>query len=369
MPQPKLSIALDATYAADPQPTGIGIYSQRLIAALADLPLPSPARLVLAFRPGPYFRQARRQSWPERYTLSPLIDRWITWPRVRLFHGLNQRLPERHYARTVVTLHERFPAPADGYSTAEFRAFMSRRIERALGRADRIIVVSHSVRAHLTAQRPQLAPKIRVVHHGVDHHAVGPAGPVDTTRQLALLSQRLQLDPGAPFFLNVGAVQVRKNLKNLLLALQPLAGAQLVIAGNDGFGAREIHEFANQPVLSGRVRFAGHLQPGELRLLYAAATALVFPSLEEAFGMPVLEAMAGGCPVITSNVSALPEVAGEAALLIDPKSVDELRAAMQRLLADSALAADLRRRGAARAAEFSWEKCARETWAVYQELL
>ena len=353
--------------AADPQPTGIGIYSQRLIHSLgalaADAAPPAP-RFVLAFRPGPYFRHARGLPWPENFRIAPLLDKWITWPRARLFHGLNQRLPERRYARTVVTLHERFPAPSDGYSTAEFRAFMSRRIERALQRADLIIAVSHSVKEHLAAARPQHAEKIRVVHHGVD-----AASAVDEPQRLALLRDRLKLDPAAPFFLNVGAVQVRKNLKNLLLALQPLRDMHLVIAGNDGYGAKEIHDFVTHQHLAARVHFVCHQQAADLRLLYASAAALVFPSLEEAFGMPILEAMACGCPVITSNVSAMPEVAGDAALLVNPQSVNDLSNAMQRVLADSALSAELRQRGTVRAKEFSWEKCARETWAIYQELL
>ena len=113
----------------------------------------------------------------------------------------------------------------------------------------------------------------------------------------------------------------------------------------------------------------GHQPPEVLRLLYSSATALVFPSFEEAFGLPILEAMSYGLPVITSNGSAMPEVAGDAALLVDPQNASEIREAMQRILNDTALASDLSRKGLHRASLFSWEKCAKETYLVYCELL
>lgn len=361
------TIALDATYAAHPQPTGIGIYSQRLIAALGKLVVQEASespRFTLAFRPGPYLRDSRRMAWPQGFGKAILFDKWLTWPRAQLFHGLNQRLPERRYPRTVVTLHEHFPALSDEFSTAEFRAHMGGRIERALARADRIIAVSGSVRQHLSAQRPELAAKIRVVHHGVS-----TPGAIDEKHRLAFLTDVLRLDPAPPFFLNVGGVQVRKNLKNIVLALESIRGAHLVIAGDDGYGSAEIREFIRQRGLSNRVHFAGHRQAGELQMLYASAAALVFPSLEEAFGMPVLEAMSCRCPVITSNLTALPEVAGGAALLVDPKDLEQLRQAMSSVLKDADLAAHLRERGLWHVTQFSWERCAKETWAVYQELM
>jgi glycosyltransferase involved in cell wall biosynthesis len=361
------TIALDATYAAHPQPTGIGIYSQQLISAFGELArsaISESPQMVLGFRPGPYVREARKLQWPEGFRLAPLFDKWITWPRANLFHGLNQRLPETHYARTVVTLHERFPSPSDEYSTPEFRSHMCDRIENALARADRIIVVSHSVREHLSLHRPTLSKKTRVVHHGVAR-----AAPIERHTAEIFLQERVGLQSSQPFFLTVGAVQVRKNLKNLAHALQPLAEAHLVIAGNDGYGADEIRQFIQQQGLAGRVHFTGHLRSDELRLLYSSAVALAFPSLEEAFGMPILEAMSCGCPVITSNVSAMPEVAGDAAILVDPQNVAQLGEAMRTVFRNPNVAAALRAKGLQRAAEFSWEKCAKETWAVYQELL
>ena len=360
------TIALDATYAAHPQPTGIGIYSQRLIKAFGDLARSSPEnfpRVVLSFRPGPFVRTAWRQRWPNGFRVAPLFDHWLPIRRTSLFHGLNQRLPHHPYPRTVITLHERYPAPSGDYSTPEFRAHMDSRIESALARADRIIAVSASVREHLSEHRPALREKIRVVHHGVD-----AAPQLDDRHRLRFLQERLRFNPSQNFFLNVGAVQIRKNLKSLGPALQAMPGVHLVIAGNDGHGAAEIREFFRHEGLSGRTHFVGHLDPRELQMLYASAVALVFPSLEEAFGMPILEAMSCRCPVIASNTSAMPEVAGDAAILIDPKDIAQIREAMQAVLGNASLAAELREKGLRRATHFSWEKCARETWKVYQEL-
>jgi glycosyltransferase involved in cell wall biosynthesis len=116
------------------------------------------------------------------------------------------------------------------------------------------------------------------------------------------------------------------------------------------------------------VRFLGYVPDEDLPALYSGALLLAFPSLYEGFGLPVLEAMACGTPVLTSNVSATAEVADGAALLVDPRSVDALASALGRLLTDDALRADLRRRGLARAAEFSWERTARETLSVYEKV-
>ncbi|MBI4459255.1 MAG: glycosyltransferase family 4 protein [Acidobacteria bacterium] len=359
-------IALDATYAAYPERTGIGVYSRKLIFALAALPPPDEPsfRFILAFRPGPFLRWAWRQKWPRRFALSPLLDSWLALPRATLFHGLNQRLPQRPYPLQVVTIHERFPPPSEGYSTPEFRRHMTSRIESALRRADRVIAVSNSVRAQLLQYDPALDSKIRVIHHGVD-----PALPVPQLEQDAFRRNVLGLAKGEKFFLNVGAVQFRKNIANIVLALKQLPEFRLVLVGSDGYGAEEVHSLIRKEGMASRVLALGHRQPDTLRLLYSTATALVFPSFEEAFGLPILEAMSYGLPVITSNCSAMPEVAGDAALYVDPQNVSEIRDAMQRVSEDAALASNLSRLGRQRAALFSWEKCGRETWQVYVELL
>ena len=363
----KVRLALDATDAAHPEPTGIGIYARKLIEALARRKKAGsePAtEYMLCFRPGPYFRGAWRREWSEGFRVSVLLDPWLKYPNATLFHGMSQRLAKHSYPAQVVTLHDRYPLVSEEYASAEFRRLMTERIEDAIRRAKRIIAVSEAVRDRLLWYDAALGPKIRVVLHGVDPpRAVAP-------EEIAAFRERVLGFPvGERFFLNVGAIQVRKNISNIALALQQLPGYRLVLAGDDGYGAEGIHSLIRKEGLADRIRVLGHLQTPELRLLYAAATVLIFPSFEETFGLPIIEAMNYGLPVITADVAATREIAGGAAKLVDPHSVGEIRDAMRLVMEDEGTARALVEKGRRRAAEFTWEKCADQTWAVYQEAL
>ena len=358
-------IALDATYAADPERTGTGVYSERLIGALARLGRENSAyRLVLCFRMGPYWRWARKQPWPAGCDLTPLWEPWLRPRRVALFHGLNQRLPEKPYPVRIVTIHDLFPLTAREYSTPKFQRHFSAILRKTIARADRIIAVSGATRQELLRHTEAPADKIHVIHHGVD-----PAASVAPAAQDAFSERVLGWPKEQKFFLNVGTIQTRKNIANIVLALKTLPQYRLVLAGGDGYGAEAIHALIEKEGLAERVVRLGHVGRETLTLLYAQAAALVFPSFEEGFGFPILEAMSYGLPVITSNCSSMPEVAGDAAFYVDPQQVAAIREAMRQVAEDAALAAQLRQRGLARASLFRWEKCAAETWQVYQEAL
>jgi glycosyltransferase involved in cell wall biosynthesis len=176
-----------------------------------------------------------------------------------------------------------------------------------------------------------------------------------------------------PYILYVGSLEARKNLPRLLEAYARLrqwsARWTLVIVGARRVKASPIFEAARRLCLEPHVRFTGYVDDDHLPALYAGADLFVFPSLYEGFGLPVLEAMASGTPVVTSNTSSLPEVAGDAALMVDPTCVEALAEAMQRVLSDENFRAALRQRGLQRAAGFSWERTARETVAVYEKVL
>ena len=173
--------------------------------------------------------------------------------------------------------------------------------------------------------------------------------------------------------LYVGTLQPRKNLARVIeafaraAAAPAFAGLQLVLAGKKGWLYDDLFAQVERMGLAGRVLFPGYVDDADLPALLSGALAFVFPSLYEGFGIPVLEAGACGVPVITSNTSSLPEVAGDAALLVDPHDVDAIAEAMTRLVTDEALRAELSRRGLANVQRFSWEKCARETLAVLLE--
>ncbi|MBI2816923.1 MAG: glycosyltransferase family 4 protein [Acidobacteria bacterium] len=357
-----LTIALDATYAADLSPTGIGVYSQRLIASLAALINSEAQRLMLCFRPGPYLR-ARKMQWPTGCSLSPLLEWWPAARQAKLFHGLNQRLTCTRYSARIVTIHDLFPLTSAEYSKPQFQRLFTEILRGAIARADRIIAVSHATRQELLRHTEASDSKIRVVHHGVD-----PAQ-IPTEAERNEFRRVLGLKSGERFVLNVGTIQVRKNIGNIALAMKQVPDLRLVLAGGEGYGAERILALVESEGLKDRIIRLGHTPKEQLRLLYSTAEALVFPSVEEGFGFPVLEAMSYGLPVITSNCSSMPEIAGDAALLVDPRDVSQIAEAMRRVTEDVALAERLRSRGKKRATLFSWEKCANETWAVYQELL
>jgi glycosyltransferase involved in cell wall biosynthesis len=176
--------------------------------------------------------------------------------------------------------------------------------------------------------------------------------------------------PG-PYLLAVGNLQPRKNLARLLEAFRNAIAdrgdyVHLVIVGPRKWADSPIHRAAASDGLNGRVHLLGYVTPGDLRMLYGGATALVYPSLYEGFGLPVLEAMACGTPVICSNRPSLPEVAGDAALLIDPTDTGAIARAMTRVLDDATFRADLHERSLKRSAQFSWTDTARLTRDVYR---
>jgi len=163
----------------------------------------------------------------------------------------------------------------------------------------------------------------------------------------------------------VGAIQTRKNITRLVEAVERL-DVELVLAGSDGYGAAEIRAGIEASPARRRIRCLGYVDRATLDDLYRTAAALVFPSLDEGFGIPVLEAMAAGLPVVTSNRGGTAEAAGDAAVLVDPADVESIRAGIERVLGDTT---DLIRKGRERAAQFTWARAARETLAVYRELL
>ena len=170
--------------------------------------------------------------------------------------------------------------------------------------------------------------------------------------------------------LNVGAVQKRKNIARLVEAFERTPpGWKLVLAGSLGYGAPEILvRIANSPRHQD-IQVLGYISAAELAQWYARARIFAFPSLDEGFGMPVLEAMATGVPVIAARRAALPEVCGQAALLVDPEDVEAIAAALENLMADPIVSKQLIDAGRKRAKEFRWQKAAIETWEVYQLLL
>jgi len=353
-------LALDVTYALDPLPSGVARYSDRLVrelATLAGVSLTLCARWPRCLRLARHFEKLSFDRSCLQEPFNVLLPR-----RVDLFHGLNQRLPHYRFRRQVVTVHDVFPLSSAAYSTPEFQARFAAIIRDAVRRADRIICVSSYTRARL-CETAGVSPELcDVVPHGVDRPWPAPLRARRRARDLA---------GGEPFFLSVGAVQVRKNSLGVVQALAqiPLRGVRLLLAGSAGHGAEAVFDFVRQHNLRDRVRLLGFVDEELLAGLYSEATGLLFPSLEEGFGLPVLEAMARGLPVIASNSSALPEVAGDAAILVDPRDTGAMAQSALRLLQDAVWRQEWIERGLARAAGFTWARTAALTLETYRRVL
>ena len=356
-----MRIALDASYSLDSAPSGVAIYCASLIAALVR----SAPRdhFDLCYRANRFLR-AFGASPPGSNCSHKLLEEFNCYlfrGRVDLFHGLNQRLPRCRFRRAIATFHDLFVIHGD-YSTPEFRSRFTALAREAAGRADRIIAVSRYTADQVADHLGFPPSRIHVVHHGVNA--------IPQVAEDALATFRKEAELHAPFLLHVGAIQKRKNVVRVIEAFERLRPHYLlVLAGSAGYGAERIMARIESSRARDRVRVIGYVDGDSLTKLYRAAEALVFPSLEEGFGLPVLEAMSAGLPVVTSNRSAMPEVAGDAARLVDPDDTDSIEAGLVEVLEDEDRRAELHAKGLARATQFHWTKAANETLQVYAKAM
>jgi glycosyltransferase involved in cell wall biosynthesis len=339
-------VALDATYSLGSNLSGVGVYSREILHGLA--PAHPEEQFLWCYRPHRFLR-SYRETLPRNAVRRLLVGA----PPGDIFHALNQRLDQRG-PRTVATFHDLFVLTGE-YSSPEFRARFALKAREAAQRSDLIIAVSQFTAAQVEDLLNIPAQRIRVIPHGVHlpRHAPDEA-PVERENLV----------------LFVGAIQRRKNIAALVKAFERLpSGWRLALAGSPGgYGAEQELATVEQSPRRASIDLLGYVPAATLDNLYRRARIFAFPSLDEGFGIPVLEAMAHGLPVVTSNCSALPEVAGDAALLVDPRDVEALAEALTRLANDERLQSDLTRRGLDRARKFSWTNAAELTWRVYDEM-
>ncbi|HMP96813.1 MAG TPA: glycosyltransferase family 1 protein [Kiritimatiellia bacterium] len=372
-----LHVVIDARWIF-PEISGIGLYTQELIAALVRQP--GPHRYTILFHRDEVMARTAGQT---HFTMNPAFsaelidhgpfapkDQWILpWRLHRwkpdVFHAPNYMMPLFLPApiKRIVTIHDLIPLLFRDYAprSRKNRLFpIFRRLMHGVAeRSDRIIAVSDSTRrdieTHLLAARGS-TDKIRVVPEGV--RAVYQPGTRPGRKELE--------------FLYVGRRDPYKNLPLLVEALAEVRrqghAARLRVVGGEDERYPEARQRASTLNVNAHITWSGYVPDRDLVIAYQEADAFVLPSNYEGFGLPVLEAMACGTPVICSNTSSLPEVAGDAALYIDPARLDTLVEAMIRLLSEPELREDLRRRGLARAALFSWDETARLTRAVYEDV-
>ena len=303
--------------------------------------------------------------WARTAAEQVLLPGAVRRARIDLLHSPANTMPVWAPARTVTTIHDLIHAHVPETHQGVLAHGLAALVKLSVRRADHLIAVSAATKSDLVVLLGADPARIDVVPNGP---GIDPSGEPTSEAEL-----RARHDLGdAPLVLSVSAKRPHKNLARLIEALAGLDGDPapvLVVPGYANPHEEELRAVAARLGIADRVRFTGWTSDADLEGLYAAADVMAFPSLAEGFGLPVLEAMRRGVPVACSNTTSLPEVAGDAALLFDPRSVEEIRDALARLLRDEALRSDLAERGRRRAAEFSWRRTAEGTIATYKQVL
>jgi glycosyltransferase involved in cell wall biosynthesis len=353
---------------------GIGTYIRNLLRQLARID--RDTEFVVLCRPedrlgigvvGPNFRAVVETAG--NYSVAEQVKVPIALKRegVTLFHAPHYVLPPLVGCRSVVTIHDCIHLMFPQYLPNRFAlAYARTSIALAARRATRIMTVSESSKRDILRFVDAPPGKIDVIYNAYDERFGIEPREEDVLR----VRERYQLQD--PFVLYAGNVKPHKNLERLIDAFSLLRGraldhVKLVLIGDDISKYAALRRAVHQHQLHRRVRFLGYMPEETLGALYRLANVFVFPSLYEGFGLPPLEAMASGTPVVTSNVSSLPEVAGDAAVLVDPYDPGAIADGIQRVLTDETLRAELRRKGLARARQFSWDQSVRRIREIYTE--
>lgn len=365
-----MKIGIDARPLSYPL-TGIGFYLRSLLDALQVVDQDN--KYVLVSNMGINY-EITNPNWSRsegRRSEKLISTVWIQTiaPFLAKRLGLDLFWSPRHHlplflprsVKTVVTIHDLvhifFP---------ETMLRQNLIIERMLMRssiilADVVVAVSCSTRNEILGTYSIDPEKVRTVYSGI------PAFP--ESRSVDLLAWL----PKNPYFLFVGTLEPRKNLERILGAFELVHSAgydpDLVITGSSGWKNEKLLKIARISPLGNRIHFTGYVTRQRLAQLYRNALGLLFPSLYEGFGFPILEAMHFGTPVITSNCSSMPEIAGDAAILVNPRNTSEIAQAMESLISDKALAEKLSHSGRTRVDQFSWSKAAKEMCGIFQEAM
>jgi glycosyltransferase involved in cell wall biosynthesis len=359
-----LELGIDCSCVAKPERTGVARYCASLLRALPGA-IGDDDRVRMLYRASRW----RRRRWVEPAPDGRFSVAWFNDKVLRVgaggldvVHGPDLRIPRLRGVPAVSTVHDLSALDVEGIADAKFREGKLAALADVADRAAGILCVSESTERAFLARFPQAAGRTRVVPLGIS----GRFGPQSDGAVAAVLARR---GIARPYLLFVGQIAPRKNLATLVAAWRSLAerpafgDLSLVLAGPVLTGGDEILASAASP----RAHATGFVGDDDLPALYAGAAAFVFPGRAEGFGLPILEAMACGAPVVAARAGANPGTGGDAALYADPDSADEFAAAIERLLADDAARAAQTERGRRRAAEFSWAETARRTVEAYRD--
>ncbi len=377
-----LRIAIDYTSAIN-QNAGIGRFVRSLVSSVVNMDT-TDQFLLLHAAPNP----GREPIYPSNANVSRRVLRvnerlmnivwhrlqvpfpadWLTGP-IDLFHSPDFVMPPVRAARSILTVHDLafllYPECAD----ARLRAYLERVVPRSAQRADYVVADSENTRNDVICLLGVPPERVTVVPGGVDPSFM----PVDDPVRLAAIRQLIGLDETTPYILFIGVIEPRKNLVGLIEAFDILKARRplphkLVVVGRRGWLSDGTMERADRSPYRDEIIFPGFIPDGELASLYSAAETFAFPSHYEGFGLPVLEAMACGTPVVASRASSLPEIVGDAGMQVDPDDPERLASALELLALNPEMRADFSERGIARAATFTWEAAAQVMIDVYHKV-
>jgi glycosyltransferase involved in cell wall biosynthesis len=381
-------IGIDARFLTHSQRGGFKTYTESLIAALGEIDGENEYVLYLDRHPDTKSQVPNRLNFTTRIVPSLLpvvgmpwreqvgLSREINHDRLDLFHSPNLTAPLHLGCPLVVTIHdiiwffpEKFSRGSSWSARRRLMEWYYRWVPRyAAKNASAIITVSQAAKQSIVEHL-----ELDCSHIFVTYEAASPIfRPMHDAKQIGSVRHKYHLP--AEFTLAIGSADPRKNIKTLvqayaLLSAELQARYQLVIVWTHSLLVAELTKQIESFGLTERVHFLEGVSNEDLVLIYNAASLFVFPSLYEGFGLPLLEAMACGTPVVAANNSSIPEIAGDAALLVEAKDANAIADAMARILSDETIHSTLKRIGLERAASFSWEKCAQETMAIYRRAL
>ena len=380
--QATMRIGIDASLVVGER-AGVGFYTASLIEAVAALDKQNKYILYPFFYHifDPRFKELTAPAPNFSVRFKALPEAWIRYlwfrsgiPRhwllgdVDVLHSTTYCCPRRHAGKLVMTVYDiSFLHYPEHHTEANRLHCLKGTLEGARW-ADCIIAISEHTKKDLIEYLNVPDDKI-VVTPLAARREFHPRQEAEVRAQVF---KRWGLD--APYLLSVGTLEPRKNIRCLINAFCSLPGEirdnyHLVIAGGKGWLNSDIHEAVVEMGVESRIRFLGYVPELDLPWLYCGAACFAYPSLYEGFGLPPLEAMASGIPVITSNTSSLPEVVGDTGLLVDPRSQEDLRSSLIKVLSDADLRREMSENGLKRATHFSWEKTALETLKVYESVL
>jgi glycosyltransferase involved in cell wall biosynthesis len=377
-----VKIGIDISLAVG-EKAGVGHYSWELVKALCELDHKNEYILfpIFYFHRHPKFKSLpafpqtnvryhhANQSTQEAIDMweRPMTNRKEMLPQTDILHTTTVCAPKDHYGKMIFTAYDVSFLPFPEFHTEANRIVCMRGTLDAMLYADKIIAISHHTKRDLIHYLTIPEDRIAVTHLAQRPHF----RPVENTNVLDAVLAKYKLS--SPYILTVGSLEPRKNHTAIIKAYNALPrpvqnNYDLVFAGGSGWLNSGVFQLVKELRLEHRVRFLGYVTDEDLPALYSGTSAFVYPSFYEGFGLPVLEAMACGAPVITSNVSSIPELVADAGVLIDPNDVEQLLHELRTVLEDDLRRKQLSSLGLTQAAKFSWKKTAEATLKIYNEV-